>query len=45
LLKAESLLVTGDLEAALSEVEKGKGLGATPQEKLIREVLIANDNG
>ena len=29
-LKTASLLMTGDLEDALSEVEKGKGLGATP---------------
>ena len=37
--------MTGDLKAALSEVEKGKGLGATPQGRLIREVLITDDNG
>ena len=37
--------MTGDLEAALREVDKGKELGATPPLKLIREVLIADDNG
>ena len=42
-LRAASLLIAGDISATIADIENGSNLGGKPQQKLIREVLVASE--